>query len=103
MPSGLRDGDEFAVVVYLNKFNIGEITGEAVSNNELTALIFAEDQKMFLLLYEVMSACFEAAKFHMQKPHLKKMLEDRIAQLKADQDDSEAGESPYPTVHDIPS
>jgi len=102
MPSGLFDGDDFAIVVSVNRVNVGEITGAAVSNIELTALIYTEDEKMLMLLWEVVSAGFHALEFHMQKPLMRKLLEERIAQLKAEEDDSEAGEPPYPTVHDLP-
>lgn len=101
-PSGLSDGDDYAVIVLMNKVNVGEVTGDAVSNTELTARIYTEDQKTLMLLFEIMAAAFHAIEFHMQKPHMRKLLEDRIAQIRAEEDDSEAGEPPSPTVHDIP-
>lgn len=99
MTSGLMDGDEAVVMVLVNGVNLGEITHRAVSNNELEARIYSEDERTLFLLFEVVQCTYQAIKFHMERPALRKLLEERIQQLKDEADDSEAGEPPYPTVH----
>lgn len=102
MDMGILEGDEVVVMFMWNRQPIGEVTHNAISNTELVTNVYTEDEKSLMLMYEAVGATYEAIKFHMAKPQLRKLVEERIAQLKAEQDDSEAGECPYPTVHDVP-
>lgn len=100
---GIQDGDEVVVQVYWNRVPIGEITLNSISFSELAVNVYTEDESTVVLLSEAIRASAEAMAFHMAKPHLQKLIRERIDQLKADDDDREAGETDSPTeVQDIP-
>lgn len=99
---GIQEGDEVIIQVIWNRIPIGEISHDCISPTELVTNVYTEDESTVVLMNEAISASYQAMQFHMQKPRLKELLEERIAQLKAEEDDSEAGEAPSPTVHDIP-
>lgn len=99
---GLREGGEFAVVVYYGRGCICEVTGEVISETEVVTSVYTEGSESLLLANEVLRAVASAVDFHMHKPSLKRMLEARIAELKALDEEGAEDNPPPPSINDIP-
>jgi len=99
---GIWDGDEVTVIVYQNKERIGEITILAISHAEITAQVYTDNENTLISLYEGVSAALSAIKYHTERPKLREMIEERIAELKAGYEDGEEDDPPAPSTVDLP-
>jgi len=98
----IKMGDEVTVLVYRNKEGIAQIVSQAVSDDEMVVNVFLESDRDLAFVSEALEAARGAIDYHAGRPGLRKMLEDRIAELKKLEDEEE-GEPPYPIdVGDIP-
>lgn len=99
---GIRSGDEVTVIVYWNKEAVGEITSEAVSDQELATQVYTDDERTLILVHEALQMASSAVDFHLQKPSLRRLIRERIDELKAIDDRREGEEPPSPTIDDLP-
>lgn len=92
---GLREGDDYAVLIYRNGTSIAEVTGTIISPVETAASLYTDGDETLLIVNEILKIAVGATSFFEQKPRLQEMLKQRIAELKAESE-GEEGEPPYP-------
>lgn len=103
MKIGIRGKDEVVVVVYRNSVSLGEIVLRALSNQELSVSVFIDNETDLVVMHEAIVASGNAVNFHLQRPRLRELLNERIAELKAEDEAGEVGEPPFPIDdHNIP-
>jgi hypothetical protein len=99
---GLRDGDKFTVLVVLNEEHTLEVTGEVVSPTEVITNVYTDDSKTLLLGHEVLSGATSAVGYHLNRPSLKALIAERIAELKEISEGADEDDPPAPSTSDIP-
>jgi hypothetical protein len=100
--SGLQPKDEAYVSVRINRHLALDILISTISRTEVSAEVWGDDYVDLVSVYEALKAATGAVAHELEKPRLKRLLEDRIAQLK--RESGEAGEDypPAPPTDDIP-
>jgi hypothetical protein len=93
--SGIRAGDEVTIVIYVNKASVGEVIINAISEDEVAAGVYTDDGDTLLTMHEALKAAAGCVDYHLAKPSLKKMMDQRIAELR-DMIAGEEGEPPSP-------
>jgi len=99
---GLQKGDEAYVSVKINRRNIADIVVNAISSNEISEEIWCDTDADMVAVYEALKAACSGVDYQLQRPHLREMLAERIAQLKSEDEEAE-GKPPCPDdLCDIP-
>lgn len=99
---GMRKGQSYEVVVLQGERVLGAVEHEIISDDQCATNIFVKDDGDLVALYEAVNAAAAAIDFHMHKPTLRALVEERIAELRDKREGAE-GEPPYPNdVTDIP-
>lgn len=102
MDSQLKMGDEATVIVYHKKEAVGEITIQIITEDEAAAAVYTDNTDTLAIVEEILNAALECVKFHTARPNLRKMLAERIAQMRAEIA-AEESEPPSPTDdYDLP-
>jgi hypothetical protein len=99
---GISMGDEITVIVYRNKEGVGEVVSQCVTDEELIINVTTLDDQTALYMYEALTAAARALDYHMHRPILRALLQERIAELRS-YEDEEGSEPPSPIdIGDIP-
>jgi len=98
---GLQKGDEVYVSVRINGKDNADIVINAVSSNEVAAELWCDAEADMVALHEAVKAACGAIDYQLQKPRLREMLAERIAQLKREAEEAEWDNPPAPTSDDI--
>jgi hypothetical protein len=99
---GLRVGQEYAVLITVDKEAVGEITGKVVSENELITSVYTDDGETLLVLAECLRSSMSAVDYHLHKPRLRELIKARVAELMAMDDEADEEDPPAPLISDIP-
>lgn len=100
--AGLKREDEVYVSVRLNKTLACDVVSHVISHNEVSTDLFLNEDVDIIATYEGLKAALAAIEWRLQQPTLKRLLNERIAQLKREDEEAE-GEPPYPdSLNDIP-
>jgi len=99
---GLREGDEYAVVVYQNGVSVAEVTGTIITGVETAASLYTDGDETLITAVEILSIAYGAAKFYLEKPTLARLLRERIDELKRMDEGAGKEDPPAPSISDIP-
>jgi len=83
-PQGLKKGDEAYVSVRINKALHLDVIVNCFSATEVSAEIHGSSEADLIAVSEVLKSACGAVDYLLQKPVLHKLLQERIAQLKAE-------------------
>lgn len=99
---GLARGDEAYVSVRINKRFEFDVIISAVSNTEVSVEVHGDTEANVLAGHEALQAATNAVAFILEKPRLKAILKERIAELREEIEDEAEGDPPTPSADDIP-
>lgn len=99
---GLRKGNRYEVVVFKGSEVVGSVEHVVVSDNEVATSVFVEEAASLVTLHETLSAAAIAVDFHISKPAIRALVEERIADLKAEVERAEGNDPPTLSNSDIP-
>jgi hypothetical protein len=101
-PYGLRKGDRYVVEVRLNRVLIATFTGHTISDDETSCSIFVNSPQETVATNEILKAADSALDYYMERPRLRRMLNARIAELKAMEEEAALNEEGDLDDRDIP-
>lgn len=101
---GLRDGDQLVIGVLCNRVPIGEVVINVISTTEVEAGVYTDDASTLIVMSEALKSALNCIGYHIQKPTLRKLLNERIAELRAEiaDEEDETPPSPADDLEDIP-
>jgi hypothetical protein len=99
---GLRKGDEVYVSIRVNKHLEADFLITVLSSNETSCEMYADPETDIIRLREALQVSLGTVNYRMEQPRLKRLLQERIAQLKAEAEEVEEKDPPTPTSNDIP-
>jgi signal transduction histidine kinase len=99
---GIWDGDEITVLLYQNQQDIGQIVIHAISHAEITAQVFTDDENTLISVYEALKAALSSVEYHMARPRLRELIEDRMREVRESIEDEGEGNPPPPSTDDVP-
>jgi len=99
---GLQKGKRYEVIVYEKDAVLCAVEHVVISTNEVQTSVFVEDAQGLVTVREAISAALAALDFHMAKPAIRRMVEERIEELKAVSDEAGRDDPPAPLTDDIP-
>jgi hypothetical protein len=93
---GIRAGQEIAVLVYRDQEFLGACIITPTTADQVGIHLHYYDDTELVVFIEAFSAAMGAAKFELDKPRLRKLVEERIAELNAQSEDGEGSNPPPP-------
>jgi len=99
---GLVKGDEAYVSVRINRHMSVDLLVTAISDQEVGVEVWGGEDADLFAVYEALKAAAGAVRHQLEKPRLKQLLEERIAQLKKQSEEAGWEDPPTPLTDDIP-
>jgi len=99
---GLHKGDEAYVSVRINRKMCVDFLIDTINSHEVACELWGDVDVDFIAVDEALKAALGGVAHQLEKPRLKKLLQDRIAQLKRESEEAEREDPPAPSTDDIP-
>ena len=99
---GLARGDEYYVSVRINKQLIADFVGLTISITETSCELYLDPDANEIAVFEALKAATSTMDWHVQRPRLKQLLQERIALLKKESEEEGEDNPPPPSTDLLP-
>jgi len=99
---GLHKGDEVYVNIQINGKMAADFLIKVPNEHEVACDLWGDEEADFITLLEALKAAIGVVEYQLEKPRLKELLRERIAQLKRESEEAEWDNPPAPSTDDIP-
>jgi len=99
---GIRPGQEVAVLFYRDQVFLGAAIITPTTADQVGIHLHYYEDAELVVLSEIASAALGAIKFELDKPTLRRMISERIAELTLLNEGEEVGNPPPPPTIDLP-